>query len=374
MAIPDRIVKGWASLAAVMIYSSILFTMTAALEPDTIIHESPYRGAEKVRELEALKAARCKVFTAKDALLVVDVQNDFMEQTPVYPNPLHPISESNLCSGEICSGALGVPGSSEIIAPINEWINAFSEAGSRVFASLDWHPLDHCSFCRNGTTASNPTHSHPKGAICGPQGKETENFDYTGKCTDEESNDAFETNTLMQWPNHCQQVGDAAFGSRFHPYLAVNPHFTVVKKGFDLTLDSYSAFGGVESKQGFPFDTEDDIESLKGQRDLKALIEEAGIERLFVVGLATDFCVLHTALDAVGKGQSNRSAPQGVKQVVMVQGAARGVIPALTSAALDQLAAAGVWLPTTASPDKTLEVVCEAGHPSTLHPPPKEEL
>merc|ERR1712086_652701 len=75
----------------------------------------------------------------------------------------------------------------------------------------------------------------------------------------------------------------------------------IVKKGYQDEYDAYSAFGGTLSAQSSPFDTADTETDLIHNADLKALIEQYEIDRFWVVGLATDFCVGGTSLDALGK-------------------------------------------------------------------------
>uniref|UniRef100_A0A6B2LQF0 nicotinamidase n=1 Tax=Arcella intermedia TaxID=1963864 RepID=A0A6B2LQF0_9EUKA len=77
----------------------------------------------------------------------------------------------------------------------------------------------------------------------------------------------------------------------------------VIKKAFERTLDAYSAVqGGVLSRQGPPFDTEDTERELEGQLGLVGILKEVRVRRLFVVGIATDYCVKSTAIDAVRTG------------------------------------------------------------------------
>ncbi len=95
---------------------------------------------------------------------------------------------------------------------------------------------------------------------------------------------------------------------------------TIVYKGFVLMNDSYSAFGGQDTPPN--------------GRDLKTIIEEAGIQRLWVMGVATDFCVLQSTLDALGKNpNTGRPAPSTLQHVILVEPAARvrvlSIVPAL---------------------------------------------
>lgn len=143
---------------------------------------------------------------AGDALLIVDVQNDFLP-----------------------AGALPVASGAEVLAPLNAWIERFRQARLPIFATRDWHPPSHCSF-------------RPQG---GP------------------------------WPPHC--VADTA-GAAFPSQLALPPAAIVVSKGRQREAEAYSGFSGSEL-----------------DRELRDL----GVSRLFVGGLATDYCVLATVNDAL---------------------------------------------------------------------------
>ncbi len=147
----------------------------------------------------------------RDALLIVDVQNDF-------------------CPG----GALAVPEGDEVIPVINEYIRQFADLGAPVFASRDWHPRESKHFMAWG----------------GP------------------------------WPPHCIQNTP---GAAFHPELVLPEDVIIITKGSDPTDDGYSAFEG------------DDPHGLA----LEASLREHGVERVFVAGLATDYCVRASVLDAL---------------------------------------------------------------------------
>jgi nicotinamidase/pyrazinamidase len=142
-----------------------------------------------------------------DALVLVDVQNDFLP-----------------------GGHLAVPEGDQVITPIKHWLAEFIRAGLPVFATRDWHPSDHCSFRAQG----------------GP------------------------------WPPHCVAGSE---GAQFASELALegDPRITIISKGTGREADAYSGFEGT---------------------DLHARLQSAGARRLFVGGLATDYCVLNTVLDA----------------------------------------------------------------------------
>lgn len=146
---------------------------------------------------------------AGDALLLVDVQNDFLP-----------------------GGALGVPHGDEIVPVLNRYAAAFYARGLPVFATRDWHPPDHCSFREQG------------GA----------------------------------WPAHCVA---GSKGAEFHPDFHLPPGTVVISKATDPKKEAYSAFEGTT---------------------LDERLREAGVRRLFIGGLATDYCVLNTVRDAIAHG------------------------------------------------------------------------
>jgi nicotinamidase/pyrazinamidase len=144
-----------------------------------------------------------------DALLVVDVQRDFLP-----------------------GGALGVPEGDVVVPVINRWIERFRARELPVFASRDWHPADHCSFAAQGG----------------------------------------------HWPPHC--VADTP-GADFCTDLSLPPGVEVISKARESDKDAYSAFSGT---------------------DLARRLADLGVKRLFVGGLATDYCVRASVLDALRAG------------------------------------------------------------------------
>jgi nicotinamidase/pyrazinamidase len=175
-----------------------------------------------------------------DALLVVDVQNDF-------------------CPG----GALPVPDGDRVVPVLNRWIDRAVRAGAQVVASRDWHPPGHVSFRERG----------------GP------------------------------WPEHCVHHGE---GARFHPDLRLPDDVRVVSKGMDRERDAYSAF---------------DSTGLGGE------LRRCGVKRLWVGGLALDYCVRATVLDGLEQGF----------EVHLLAGATRAVDvqPGDGERALDEMRKAG---------------------------------
>ena len=164
---------------------------------------------------------------ATDALLVVDVQNDF-------------------CPG----GALAVPEGDQVVPVVNRLAGRFRH----VLLTQDWHPPGHGSFAS---------------AHAGKTPFETTELYY---------------GTQVLWPDHCVQQTP---GSQFHRDLAIARAELIIRKGFDPAIDSYSAF------------FENDRKTPTG---LSGYLRTRGFRRLFLAGLATDFCVHYSAVDGVALG------------------------------------------------------------------------
>jgi nicotinamidase/pyrazinamidase len=149
-----------------------------------------------------------------DALIVVDVQNDF-------------------CSG----GSLAVPDGDAVVPIINEYIARATDAAIPIFASRDWHPPVTRHFVAQGG----------------------------------------------QWPPHCVQ---GTQGAEFHPDLRLPPGTVIVSAGIGPEDEGYSAFDG----------------ELPGGQSLADALRARSIEHVYVGGLATDYCVRATVLDALKGG------------------------------------------------------------------------
>ena len=156
--------------------------------------------------------------------------------------------QNDFCPG----GALAVAGGDEIVPLVNRLIGRFDH----VVLTQDWHPAGHSSF------ASTHPGKAPFDTVEMPYGMQT------------------------LWPDHCVQ---GAAGADFHPGLDRVKAELVIRKGFRPAIDSYSAF------------FENDRETPTG---LAGYLRERGISDLTLVGLATDFCVAYSALDALGSGFS----------------------------------------------------------------------
>lgn len=190
------------------------------------------------------------------------------------------------------NGALAVPGTGEdYVEQVRRATEALKRQGLLVFGVQDWHPADHISFFTN--------HSGRKA------------FDLL----------EIENRKQVLWPPHCVQ-GTAGAGLLLDGSLFA----AVVQKGKDRRYDSYSAF---QDDGGAP-------------TELHGLLKARGIRALIIYGLATDYCVKATALDAVAAGY----------RVTVIESLCRGITPDTTAAALAEMRAAGV------------AVVPDLGHPS----------
>ena len=147
-------------------------------------------------------------------------------------------------------GSLAVAGGDEIIEPIN----ALAKRFRNVILTQDWHPAGHISFAS----------SHP-----GTQPFQTIELPYGPQ---------------VLWPDHCI-IGTK--GAQFSVALDIPHAQTIIRKGYRETIDSYSGF------------KENDHQTLTG---LAGYLRERGLKRLFLCGLATDYCVAWTAEDGVAAG------------------------------------------------------------------------
>ena len=154
--------------------------------------------------------------------------------------------QNDFCPG----GALAVPEGDQIVPLVNELSAAFD----CVLQTQDWHPAGHQSFASE--------HG-------GKEPMETIQVDYGEQ---------------VLWPDHCVQGSE---GARFHPDLDTRPTEAIFRKGFRPEIDSYSAF------------YENDYETPTG---LAGYLRERGTQRLYLCGLAADFCVKWSVLDAREEG------------------------------------------------------------------------
>src|SRR5580693_5575399 len=154
--------------------------------------------------------------------------------------------QNDFCPG----GQLAVAGGDSVIEPIL----AIAPKFEHIILTQDWHPAGHTSFASS----------------------------HAGKRPYERIELSYGTQTL--WPDHCVQGG---IGAEFHPALKLPQAELILRKGFRPQIDSYSAF------------FENDRVTSTG---LAGYLRERGLNRVFLAGLAYDFCVGYSALDARGLG------------------------------------------------------------------------
>lgn len=188
---------------------------------------------------------------AGDALLVVDLQRDFLP-----------------------GGSLAVPQGDLVLPTVARWLRHFEASGLPVFASRDWHPGDHCSFRAQGGT----------------------------------------------WPPHCVA---GTPGAAFADALRWPAGVSVVSKAATRERDAYSAFDGT---------------------DLHARLQVLRVRRLFVCGLATDYCVQASVFDALDLGYAVVVLRDGIAAVDVHAGDGERALAAMASRGA-VLAASEAWLP-----------------------------
>jgi nicotinamidase/pyrazinamidase len=147
-------------------------------------------------------------------------------------------------------GALAV-GDGDAIVPL---VNRLGQSFANVVLTQDWHPAGHVSF------ASSHPGKKPFGSVAAAYGEQA------------------------LWPDHCVQGGP---GAALHKDLAIAHAILILRKGYNRAVDSYSAFA------------EADRQTATG---LAGFLREKNIRRIFACGLATDFCVGWSALDARARG------------------------------------------------------------------------
>ena len=185
--------------------------------------------------------------------------------------------QNDFCPG----GALAVP-EGDAVVPL---INAMQKNFDAVVLTQDWHPADHTSF------AANHDGAEPYQVIEMPYGPQ------------------------VLWPVHCVQ---GTPGAAFHAGLETDRADLVIRKGFRASIDSYSAF------------FENDHRTVTG---LTGYLRERGIGSVTLAGLALDFCVKFSAIDAVAQGF----------RTTVVEDACRAIdLNDSRAAAMDEMRAAGV--------------------------------
>jgi nicotinamidase/pyrazinamidase len=178
-----------------------------------------------MEELEFKKKAKIE---REDALIIVDIQNDF-----------------------IPGGSLAVDEGNLIIDGINQTADMFKKSGAIVVMTQDWHPKNHKSFAS----------SHP------------------GKSPGDEFTSDNGAIGPVLWPDHCVQ---GTKGAEFHKDLQVNLADKIIRKGMNPYVDSYSGFQDNDKKT---------------ETGLREYLISQKIKRIFICGLALDYCCYYTATD-----------------------------------------------------------------------------
>jgi len=184
-------------------------------------------------KIEDLKIEKDIEIKEKDALIIVDLQNDFM------PGGALPVEEGDL-----------------IVDDINEIAEIFKIKQGNVILTQDWHPKNHKSFA--------------------------------SQYPDKNPGDAYQTEDggigPVLWPDHCVQDTE---GAEFHKNLKKDFVDAVIQKGMNPEIDSYSGF--LENNK-------------KTETKLAQNLSSLGVGRIFICGLALDYCCCFTALDGVDLG------------------------------------------------------------------------
>jgi nicotinamidase/pyrazinamidase len=186
---------------------------------------------------------------------------------------------------ELKSGALAVPGTdAHYIDDVQTATRRFQNQGLRIYFTLDWHPPDHISFYTNnpGTEPFQEVEIEP------------------GR-------------TQVMWPPHCVQNTPGA-----DILIDFEGGAEGVQTGANPKFDSYSGF----------------VDDGGNQTGLDGLLRRDGIKKLIIYGLATDYCVKHTALDAAELGY----------KVELLVALCRGISPDTTASALAEMKARGVTI------------------------------
>jgi len=185
---------------------------------------------------------------------------------------------------ELKSGSLAVPGTdSQYIEAVENATRHLMEQGLPVYFTQDWHPADHVSFFTNNLG------TEPLQVI------------------------EIDGRPQVMWPPHCVQDTPGA-----ENLITVEGSTKTVRKGMDSKFDSYSGFADDGGRQ----------------TEMDSILKKDGIKNLVIYGLATDYCVKATAMDAVAAGYT----------VTVIEGLSKGVAPETTAQALEDMKAKGITI------------------------------
>jgi len=183
---------------------------------------------------------------------------------------------------ELKSGTLAVPGTDiHYVQEVETATRHLMQQGLPVYFTQDWHPADHVSFFTNN-----------------PGTEPLQVIDIDGR-------------PQVMWPPHCVQNTSGA-----EILIVTEGSVTTVRKGMDAKFDSYSGFADDGGRK----------------TDLDRVLKQGSIKNLVIYGLATDYCVKATAIDAVDAGYN----------VTVIDGLSKGVAPETTAQALEEMKAKGI--------------------------------
>jgi len=192
--------------------------------------------------------------------------------------------QNDFCPG----GALAVADGDAVVAPLNVIASALVAKGGRAAVTQDWHPSGHISFVSS----------------------------HNGK----NSGDVIDTPQVkgqVLWPDHCVQ---GMQGAAFHNNLDLKPVSLIIRKGFRKGLDSYSAF------------FENDRCSSTG---LEGAIKQMNVETVIIGGLATDYCVFYSAMDARRLGFRTIVVSDAVRGVGFPEGSVENAISTMKNEGIE---------------------------------------
>ncbi|KAI8092361.1 nicotinamidase [Gilbertella persicaria] len=203
----------------------------------------------------------------KVALILVDIQNDFLE-----------------------GGSLAVPDSNSILKPVLHLIRQIKQKDGLVIATQDWHPQNHISFASN----------HDDVNVF-----DVKQIEYEGQIIKQ-----------VMWPDHCVQHSS---GAAFSESLDLKTIDCIVQKGMNSYVDSYSGFADNQYNE---------------ITTLAKILYQHFVDTVYIVGLATDFCVKFTCLDSIKFGF----------KTVLVKDCTKPVDAKQWQVTLDQLESKGVLI------------------------------
>ena len=189
--------------------------------------------------------------------------------------------QNDFCPG----GALAVENGDSVIGPLNRLASLFAARRGKVVATQDWHPGNHASF-----------------AVSHENKKPGDSIELPG------------VKSQVLWPAHCVQ---GSRGADFHDKLDLKPVSMIIRKGFRKELDSYSAF------------FENDRKTPTG---LDGFLKALSVDTLVLGGLATDYCVFYSAMDAKTLGYNTIVAGDAVRGVNFPDGSVARALKSLEEA------------------------------------------